>query len=97
MTDEDGESLVAAAERIAAELPALRAQLRRRTRLIAWLLAAVLLAAVGVTAGGFLVTRMVFCQFFVDLQPRSGEPQPVGEYGHRILNDARSTAERLRC
>lgn len=89
--------LESAAATIAAELPALRREIRIRTWVLAGLIAVVLVATVGVSVGGFLWQRTVFCQFFVDLQPPAGAPQPVGEYGQRILNDARTTAARLRC
>lgn len=91
--------LEGAARRVAEELEATREELRRRPsrRLVICLLIVVLVAACGFAAGGLLYLRGTFCGFYVDLQPPPGSAQPVGEYGQRILRDAKSTAERLHC
>lgn len=78
-------------------LNALRRQMRRRTQMLVLLVVVVVGVGVGVTVGTFLLSRSAFCNFFVDLQPPPGAPQPTGEYGRRILADARETANRLHC
>jgi hypothetical protein len=104
----DLHELATAVEAAAGELRLLREQqaadqaanvkaIRRRTHMLAWLMAAVLLVGVGVSVAGFAFTRMVHCRFYEDLQPPPGQPQPVGEYGQRILTDAKSAADRLHC
>lgn len=100
----DLHELAVAADAMAQQLALVREQqaaavaaMRRRTRMLAWLMGAVLLVGLGVSAAGFAFTRNVHCAFYSDLQPPAGEPQPVGEYGKRILRDAQSAADRLHC
>lgn len=100
----DLHELATAADAMAAQLAQVREQqaavvvaVRRRTRMLAALIAVVLVVGVGVSTAGFLFTRSVHCAFYRDLQPAAAADQPVGEYGRRVLADARSASERLHC
>jgi hypothetical protein len=84
-------------EQQAADQAATVAAIRRRTRMLAWLMAAVLLVGMGVSVAGFTFTRNVHCAFYQDLQPRPGLPRPTGAYGEQVLTDARNAADRLHC
>lgn len=91
------EEIRALREQQAADQAGIRTVIRRRTRVLACLLVAVLLVGLGVSGAGFLFSRNAFCGFFTDLQPSVGQAQPTGEYGRRVLVDARTTADRLHC